>query len=135
MNKTFSAAVAGLTAIASVLAATPTMAKPWHDRDRDERHGNWDRDRDGRHGRWDRRDYRWKHYGGSYGYHGYSGRWRTGQHFPHFNNNRYVIRDWRAYNLPPPRHGYRYYRDDRGDIIMAAIGSGIIGLIIGSQLR
>ena len=36
--------------------------------------------------------------------------------------------------LPPPRPGYRYYRDDNGDIVMAAIASGVIGLILGSQM-
>jgi Ni/Co efflux regulator RcnB len=77
---------------------------------------------------------RWHNYGGSYGYNGYHGRWRTGQRFNNWNNSRYYVNDWRAYNLPPPRRGYRYYRDDNGDIVMAAIGTGIIGLILGSQL-
>jgi Ni/Co efflux regulator RcnB len=143
MNKTFSAAVAGLTAMASVLTAVPATAQSrWRDSDRDgrpdAREWNRDRDRDGRPDQWDRRDnrnHRWSYYGGSYGYNGYRGRWRTGQRFPYYNNNRYVITDYRAYNLPPPRRGYRYYRDDSGDIVMAAIGSGIIGLILGSQLR
>lgn len=143
MNKTISAAVAGLTAMASVLSAVPATAQSrWRDSDRDgrpdAREWNRDRDRDGRPDQWDRRDnrnHRWSYYGGRYGYNGYHGRWRTGQRFPYYNNNRYVITDYRAYNLPPPRRGYRYYRDDSGDIVMAAIGSGIIGLILGSQLR
>ena len=45
-----------------------------------------------------------------------------------------MIEDWRAYRLPPPRPGYRYYRDDNGDIVMAAVASGVIGLILGSAL-
>ena len=45
-----------------------------------------------------------------------------------------MITDYRAYHLPPPRAGYRYYRDDNGDVIMAAIATGIIGLIVGGAL-
>lgn len=46
-----------------------------------------------------------------------------------------MIEDYRVYRLAPPRAGYRYYRDDDSDIVMAAIASGVIGLIIGSQLN
>ena len=63
-----------------------------------------------------------------------SGHYRQGERYPHFNQSRYVIRDYRAYRLPPPRYGYQYYREDNGDIVMAAIASGIIGLIIGSAI-
>jgi Ni/Co efflux regulator RcnB len=70
------------------------------------------------------------------GYRGgdYRGGYRVGGYYPHYNSSRYYIRDYRAYRLPPPRYGYRYYRDDDGDIVMAAIASGIIGLIIGSSI-
>lgn len=144
MNKTFSAAMGGLAAIACVITAVPAAAQGrWHDSDRDgrsdRREWNRDRDRDGRPDQWDRRDnrrdhYRWKSYGGRYGYNGYRGRWREGQRFTYWNNSRYYVNDWRAYDLPPPRRGYRYYRDDNGDIIMVAIATGVIGLILGSQL-
>ena len=43
--------------------------------------------------------------------------------------------DYGNYGLPAPRRGYRYYRDNNGDIVMAAIAGGIIGLIIGSAGR
>jgi Ni/Co efflux regulator RcnB len=148
MNKIITSAIAGVTAMASVLSAAPASAQRWRDSDHDGRpdrsEWNRDRDRDGRPDQWDRHDnrrdwnnrgqHRWRSWGGSYGYNGYRGRWRTGQRFNNWNNSRYYIDDWRAYNLPPPRRGYRYYRDDNGDIIMAAIGTGIIGLILGSQL-
>lgn len=114
-----------------------------HDRDRDHRRDHDDRrggyrsdhrDRDS----WYRQD-RWAHghryYGSRYGYNGYRGGWRTGERYPHYRDDRYVISDYRAYRLPPPRPGYRYYRDDRGDIVMVAIASGVIGLIIGSTLN
>ena len=113
----------------------------------DRREWNRDSDRDGRADQWDRRDNRrdwrrgerraerrWQYYGGQHGYSGYRGQWRTGQRYPYYNNNRYWIQDYGSYDLPPPRYGYRYYRDNNGDIVMAAIASGIIGLIIGGAL-
>lgn len=143
MNRKLSGVMAGLSAIACVLTAVPAAAQDrWRDSDRDgrsdRREWNRDRDRDGRPDQWDRRDnrrdWRWNRYGRQYGYNGYRGRWREGQRYRYWNNRRYYVDDWGAYNLPPPRRGYRYYRDDNGDIIMAAIGTGIIGLILGSQL-
>lgn len=126
MSKILTGAMAGITCLATVLAAAPAMAQP-RDRDRDGR-PDW-RDRHD-----NRTDHRWRNYGGRYGYNGYRGRWRTGQRYTHWNDRRYYVDDWRAYNLPPPRRGYRYYRDDNGDIVMAAIATGVIGLILGSQL-
>jgi Ni/Co efflux regulator RcnB len=138
MTKILSGAMAGLTAIACVLSAVPAAAQNRDHRDGRGNSREWNRDRDGRGsqaGRQrDRRDYRWSRYNRQSGYNGYRGRWREGQRFNHWNNSRYYVNDWGAYNLPAPRRGYRYYRDDNGDIIMAAIGSGIIGLILGSQL-
>ena len=147
-------ALAAATALGGVLPATVAAAQPGYGYDRyrdsdrdgrpDYREWNRDRDRDGRPDQFDRRDNRrdgyrgdrraYRYYGGSYGYDGYRGRWRTGQRYSHWNNSRYYINDYRAYNLPPPRAGYRYYRDDNGDVVMAAIASGVIGLIIGGAL-
>jgi len=86
------------------------------------------------------RDDRSKHarmhyYGANYGYTGYHGRWRTGQRYPNYNQSRYVVSNYRAYGLPAPRQGYRYYRDNNGDVVMAAIATGVIGLIIGGALN
>jgi Ni/Co efflux regulator RcnB len=129
MNKKLSGTMAGLTALACITTAGPAEAQGrWRDRDRDGIPNQVDR-HDNRGGQ-----YRWHTYGGRYGYNGYRGRWREGQRFNNCNNSRYYINDWRSYDLPPPRRGYRYYRDDNGDIVMAAVGSGIIGLILGSQL-
>src|SRR5579864_5156850 len=137
MKKVMIRAAAALSAVSCVITAIPATAQDYHhDHDRD-----WNRDRDhhdeGEHrdgDRHDRTEHRWHNYGGSYGYNGYRGRWRTGQRFSHYNDDRYVIRDYRAYDLPPPRPGYRYYRDDNGDVVMAAIAGGMIGLILGSAL-
>jgi len=97
----------------------------------DYREWNRDRDRDGRPDQYDRRDRRYDgpraHYRGGH-------RWRQGQVYPYWRESRYVVHDYRAYRLPPPRHGYRYYRSDNGDIVMAAIASGVIGAIIGSAI-
>ncbi len=149
MKKLLSRTMAGLTAIAAVLSAVPATAQDYRgDRDRDQDRGRRDdngrRDwRDQRHDngrrgwkddRGGRQQYRWQNYGGRYGYNGYRGHWRTGQRFSYWNDRRYYVDDWRRYNLPPPRPGYRYYRDDNGDIVMAAIASGVIGLILGSQM-
>lgn len=155
MKKTLIASLAVVTAAAGILPAGVAAAQPYghaygqryRDSDRDGRpdraEWNRDRDRDGRPDQYDRRDNRRdgrysqapRYYGGSYGYDGYRGQWRTGQRYPYYNNSRYYISDYGAYRLPPPRPGYRYYRSDNGDIVMAAIASGVIGLIIGSALN
>lgn len=145
MKKILIAALAATTALTGVMSAGAASAQPYYgDRDHRDR-GDWDHHRGGGwdrdHRDWDRQynHERWNHgppryWGGRYGYNGYDGRWRVGQRYPYWRDNRYVISDYRAYRLPPPRPGYRYYRDDRGDIVMAAIASGAIGLIIGSAL-
>lgn len=127
-------ALFALAATATVLVGTAASAQPYggyyggygvhrgHDRDRD---GvpNW-RDRyDNRH-EYDRRRY------GGY----YSQYYRGGYLPPQYRNDRYVIYDYRRYGWAPPPRGYAYYRTDRGDVVMAAIASGIIGAIIGSAL-
>ena len=150
MRKTLTATIAALTAISTVATAIPAFARD-HDRDRDQR-GEWHRgndrdrgqDRDGRwerddrhdrgrHNGWrDKRGRNWAYYGGNYGYDGYDGRWRVGQRYPYYQDQSYVVNDYSYYGLPAPRRGYRYYRDNNGDIVLAAIAGGVIGLIIGS---
>lgn len=128
MNKTMKSAIAALTAAASVLTVIPASAQPM-------RGSGWDRHdtRGGWRGTRDRGSYRWNTYGGRYGYNGYHGRWRTGQRYRYYNNRSYWINDWGSYGLPAPRRGYRYYRDDNGDIILAAIGTGIIASILATR--
>ena len=149
MNKAFTSAIAALTAAASIATAVPAQAQGRHrDSDRDGRSDrsewNRDRDRDGRADQWDRHDnrrdwsdrrgHRWRYYGANYGYQGYNGRWRVGQRYPYYRSSRYYLNDYDYYGLPAPRRGYRYYRDRNGDIVMAAIASGVIGLIVGSAI-
>ena len=155
--------ILGVAAAAMTLASSAAMAQPYYgdrgydrgaydqryrDSDRDGRpdHREWgrDRDRDGRPDQYDRYDNRrGPSYGyGAYGrdayrgaYSGQGGRWRQGQVYPHYRQRGYVIDDYRRYNLGPPRPGYRYYRSDNGDVVMAAIASGLIGLVIGGALN
>lgn len=143
--------ILGVAAAAMTLASGAAMAQPYYgsrydggyeryrDSDRDGRpdHREWgrDRDRDGRPDQYDRYDNRRGGYGyGRDGYRGHRG-WRQGQVYPYYRQRGYVIEDYRRYNLGPPRPGYRYYRSDNGDVVMAAIASGIIGLVIGGALN
>ena len=134
----------GVAAAAMTLTGFAASAQPYgyygsrggYDSDRDGRpdHREWnrDRDRDGRPDQYDRYDNR---RGNGYRDSYRDGRrWRQGQVYPYYRNRGYVIDDYRAYRLPPPRQGYRYYRSDNGDVVMAAIASGVIGLIIGGAL-
>ena len=134
--------ILGVAAAAMTFAGFSASAQPYghayghhrggYDSDRDGRPNrsewNRDRDRDGRPDQYDRYDNR-----RSGAYRG-DQRWRQGQVYPHWRNRGYYISDYRAYRLPPPRPGYRYYRSDNGDVVMAAIASGLIGAIIGGAL-
>jgi len=150
--------ILGVAAAAMTLASGSALAQPYYgdrgdyrgaydqryrDSDRDgqsdRQEWNQDRDRDGRPDQYDRNDNRRGAYqrGGphySQGYRGH-GRWRQGQVYPHYRTRGYVIDDYRRYNLGPPRPGYRYYRSDNGDVVMAALASGIIGLVIAGALN
>jgi Ni/Co efflux regulator RcnB len=139
MNKALAIGLIGATLLSGTAASAQTY-RPYGDRDRDGVPNAYDRHDNRYDNRYDRRHYygdrahRWQYYGGSYGYDGYRGPWRTGQRFSHYRDRGYWVQDYRAYGLPAPRPGYRYYRDDNGDIVMAAIASGVIGLIIGNAL-
>lgn len=126
MKRLLIAALVATTALSATAASAQAYGQYDHrdsrgnyeHRHEDRRHGHWD-DR-----RWDRPDYRDDRYR----------RYSRGQRFEYYRNDRYVIEDYRRYRLAPPPRGYRYYRTDRGDIVMVAIASGLIGAIIGSQL-
>jgi Ni/Co efflux regulator RcnB len=126
-----------------------------HDRDRDARRDrrgdrrDWRRDdrrddrRDNR--RWDRSRYngytyrgRW-HYGpppaayARYADYGYRN-WRRGDRLPaYYRNHYYVVRDYDRYGARRPPRGYHYVRDDRGDLLLVGIATGVILGIIASQ--
>jgi Ni/Co efflux regulator RcnB len=122
------------------------------DRDRDwdrDRRGDrdWRRDRDrrgDRGDRWDRRRHngywhqgRWyygpppRHYDDArYEYRG----WRRGERLPSYYRSRYVVvRDYDRYGYRRPPRGYHYVRDDRGDLLLVGITTGIILGIIAAN--
>lgn len=143
MQKGLISAMTALAMIVSGVAATPAMAQDRDQQgdryDRNDRQGNYG---DQRHDREDRRSdrrgrqqRRWHYYGGQYGYNGYQGNYRTGQRYPYYNARGYELNNYSAYGLPAPRRGYRYYRDNNGDVVMAAVATGVIALIIGGALN
>jgi Ni/Co efflux regulator RcnB len=138
MKKAMLAAISAVTAMSVALTAVPAQAQHhdrgdrWSDNRRDNRSDRrWDRREDRRDDR--RAERRWQTWGGQHGYNGYRGNWRSGQRYSNWRNSRYYVNDYRAYNLPPPRRGYRYYRDSSGDIVMAAIATGVIASILSSR--
>ena len=121
-----------------------------HDRGGDwDRRGGWDR-HDGRDRDWDGRRHhgdrtrvvvvpQYRYYAPaptyyyspppSYGYYG-GHRWSRGGYLPP-QYRRQVVYDYYDYGWAPPPRGYAYYRTDTGDIILAAIATGLILSIIG----
>ena len=135
MKKAMLAAVSALTAMSFALSSVAVEAQPRDRGDRWERDhrgdGRWDRRDDRRWDRGDRRnDRRWRSWDNRSGWNGYRGNWRQGQRYNNWRSSRYYLNDWRGYGLPAPRPGYRYYRDSSGDIIMAAIATGVIASIL-----
>jgi Ni/Co efflux regulator RcnB len=127
------------------------------------RHRGWDRHDDRDHDRYDRRDDRrdyrrdsrnnyWddRRYNGywynSRFYYGpppsyydhvvYDRRaWRRGDRLPSYYAGRYRPVDYRYYHVAPPPRGYHYVRDnDRGELLLVGITTGVIlGAILASN--
>ncbi len=123
----------------------------WDDRRDDRRGDRYDRrdDRrdDRRHYRDGYREGRWeagRHNGYSYNgrwfygpppsaYYGRAGfepgyrAWRRGDRVPAYYRDRYVVvRDYNRYGYRAPPRGYHYVRDDRGDVLLVGIATGVI---------
>lgn len=136
------AATAAVTLAGFAASAQPYSGRggPYGDRDRDgvpnhvER--GYDRDRDGRPDHRDRYDNR---RGYAYGYdrgHRYGHhRWARGQRYDYYRDHRYVVNDYRRYGWAPPPRGYAYYRTDGGDVVLAALATGIIASVIIGAMR
>jgi Ni/Co efflux regulator RcnB len=105
------------------------------DRDNDRRGERWNqRAHNGYYvdGRWnygpppawaqDRRDYR-------AGYH----QWRRGDRLPSYYRSHYRQVDWRRERMRAPPRGYHYVRDDRGEVLLVGIATGVILSILLSQ--
>jgi Ni/Co efflux regulator RcnB len=62
-------------------------------------------------------------------------RWAKGQRLDsRYRQRTYVITDYsrRGWRAPPP--GYAYYRTDTGDVVLAAVATGIISAVIASAI-
>jgi len=151
------AALAAATFAAPLTIASEAAAQHRGDRgyDRHDRHDRRDaRDdrrhyregyRDGRRAdRWDDRRYNGYHYQGRW-YYGpppahwrdnarYDYRaWRRGDRLPGYYRSHYRPVDYRYYRLREPPRGYHYVRDDRGDLLLVGIATGVILGIIASN--
>lgn len=96
-----------------------------------ERYRDWrryerDQWRDWRRDRYDRWSDR-RRYGPPYGNAwGHYRRWHRGAVIPYDYRRSWYVRDYRRYGWAPPPRGYAYYRTDTGDIVLAAIATGVI---------
>lgn len=52
--------------------------------------------------------------------------WRRGDRLSQYHRSHYREVDWRRERLRQPPRGYRYVRDDRGDVLLVAIATGVI---------
>ncbi len=119
----------------------------------DNRGDRYDRNDDRRDDRRDHRRQRWdnqRHNGYSYngrwnygpppaayegrnGYEaGYRG-WRRGDRLPSYYQTRYRTVDYRREHLRAPPRGYRYVEDDRGQMLLVGIATGVILSVLLSQ--
>jgi len=74
-----------------------------HDKDRFDRHAN------GRHRGWEKHAY------------------RRGERLPdRYYTHTYYVTDYERYHLRRPERGYRYVRDDEGQIFLTAVATGLI---------
>lgn len=158
MKRFVTALLAAATFAAPV--ALPATASAQHrgdryDRDRDHDR-NWRRDRrddrrasrrdrrDDRRDGWDRRRHNGYWHSGRW-YYGpppvhyrdvrYDYRaWRRGDRLPRYYRDHYVVvRDYDRYGYRRPPRGYHYVRDDRGEVLLVGIATGVILGIIASQ--
>jgi Ni/Co efflux regulator RcnB len=141
--------ILAFAAIVMTIGATAASAQPYRDRDHDgvpnrydrdrdndgipnyrdvnpnnpRNPGLRDRDRDGIPNAFDRHDNR-RH------------RWARGERLDgRFHSRSYMVGDWRRHGWRAPPPGYAYYRTDTGDVVMAAVATGIIASVIANELR
>ncbi|MBU2380342.1 MAG: RcnB family protein [Alphaproteobacteria bacterium] len=121
----------GAVALATLAAPMAASAQQWR---------GGDRDRDGRYERWERRSDRNRHDGGRYTqrerYNDHrrgqrdqyrdSRRYYRGATLPYQYRSNWYIRDYNRYGYRAPPRGYGYYRTDTGDVVLAALATGVI---------
>jgi len=130
-------AVAAMITLLAFGATTPAFAAG--DRDHDRGHPGWN-DRGRGHGYNDRRDDR-RHYNAGYRdgrrhaapprvvYRPY-GFERGYRYTNYYGGPVYVVNDYDRYHVRRPPYGHRWIRDDRGNLLMVAIATGIIADIV-----
>lgn len=59
--------------------------------------------------------------------------WRRGDRLPSYARDSYRQVDWRRERLRQPPRGYQYVRDDRGEVLLVGIATGVILSILLSQ--
>jgi|CXWL01.1.fsa_nt_gi Ni/Co efflux regulator RcnB len=140
--KRFAIAAAAALTLVGPLAAAPAFADPpRHNSGQYERRDNDQRDNRAQQQRWDNRRFNGYTYNGRW-YYGEPSRahasraqfgwhnWRRGERLPSGYHQRYRQIDYRREHLRAPPRGYHYVRDDRGDVLMVAIATGLIASVI-----
>lgn len=140
MNKHFkTAALAALVMVGPLSVAGTASAQQY--RDRGERHDN-DRGRDNNNRqaqRWNQREHNGYYSNGRFYYGQPSAaiqarrdyrpayqQWRRGERLPSYARTQYREVDWRRERLRQPPRGYHYVRDDRGEVLLVAVATGVI---------
>jgi Ni/Co efflux regulator RcnB len=149
------AAAAALTLVGPMAgiasAAEPQRAdfggRPSNDRDRNDRRDNDRNDRNDnrRAERWNQRSHNGYYVGNRfyYGQPTYAQmqrrdyrpayqQWRRGDRLPAYARN-YRQVDWRREHYRAPPRGYHYVRDDRGEVLLVGIATGVILSILMNQ--
>ncbi|WGM31372.1 RcnB family protein [Brevundimonas sp. NIBR11] len=122
--------VIGAVTLATLAAPVAASAQQWRggDRDRDGRYERWERRDDRRDDRrWDRRhdDRRWDDRRDDRRYYN-NRRYYRGATLPYQYRQNWYIRDYNRYGYRTPPRGYGYYRTDTGDVVLAALATGVI---------
>lgn len=89
--------------------------------------------------RWNDRQYNGYYVGGRFNYgrpsdaqmqrHDYRPgwqQWRRGDRLSQYHRSQYREIDWRRERLRQPPRGYHYVRDDRGEVLLVGIATGVI---------
>ena len=127
--KRFLLAFTALAVTTTGIGATAASAQY---RDRDQR-GDYRRDdRRSDDYRRDRRDDRREFRDDRRGDHGRYARYARGQRY---RGDGVYVSDYGRYGYRAPPRGYRYYRTNQGDVVLAAIATGIIASVIAGNSR
>lgn len=138
MNKHFKTfALAALVAMGPLSVATTASAQQY--RDRGDRHDNRNDNRNNHRGQWNQRQHNGYYIGNRFYYGQPSAaqmrqnnyrpawqQWRRGDRLPNYARTQYREVDWRRERLRQPPRGYHYVRDDRGEVLLVAVATGVI---------